>query len=308
MARTPNKKKRHILRNILLGLVIIIVGLVGYMFIEANVVHLEYADVQLEDLPDAFEGTKILFLTDLHIDELNTPERVYLLVEQLSALEPDMIVLGGDYTSHTMKDMLQIRAGMTSYNQAKENESRRRDQFFIMMGNLNPPLGMYAVPGNHDEDVGSLQESTALGNVQLLSNQRIVLEKDGEKLYLVGLDDWTMGRNRIAQMADKVRGEDCVILLSHNPDVLPIVSNQPASDGKQWADLMLSGHTHGGQIRPFGILLYSSSSYGERYRTGWIRESGTELLVSNGVGTTGAPFRLMAPAQAHLITLHTVQD
>lgn len=305
---TEKNKRRgrrgRIVRWTLLALVILMLGTVVRMSVEASVVHLLYADVQLSDLPRAFEGFKILFVSDLHLDALHSSSRVYSLMRQLSQLEPDLILMGGDYSSFGLDSMLKYRTKMSSYTQEKKRETTRVDQFFLLMDNIQPPYGKYGVAGNHDQGTEKLEESMALGHVTLLRNQIAEIKKDGEKLVLVGMDDWWSGERRVAQLAEMVRGRDCVILLSHNPDSLPTVSNQPASDGLQWADLMLSGHTHGGQVRPFGLDIRSVSEYGTRYRTGWISESATELLVSNGVGTTGVPFRMNAPAQAHLLTLH----
>ena len=101
-----------------------------------------------------------------------------------------------------------------------------------------------------------------------------------------------------------MRGRDCVILLSHNPDALPVVAANSSSDGAPWADLILAGHTHGGQIAPFGRGLFKSSIYGDRYRSGWYEDAGLLMMVSNGVGDYMVPMRLGAPPQAHFITLY----
>ncbi len=296
------QKRRRWLRIALLSVVLACVSVLGWMSIEARVLHLEYVDLQLADLPQPFEGTKILYVSDLHIDWLNQPERVYAMMESLNQLSPDLVLLGGDYTSFGLNHDLQMVARINTYESAKQQEATLRDRFFLLMKNFAPPLGKYAVAGNHDAFTDGLRQSMALGGVTLLQNEVAVVEKDREKLYLVGLDDWTTGVQKVSELAAQVRGRDLVIALSHNPDALPQVSNHPAKDGKQWADLMLSGHTHGGQVRPLGITIINMSGYG--YLTGWRLESGTELLVSNGVGTTGLPLRLGAPAQAHLITLH----
>jgi predicted MPP superfamily phosphohydrolase len=123
-------------------------------------------------------------------------------------------------------------------------------------------------------------------------------------LVVSGLDDWRAGEQEIEKIASAVRGSDFVILLSHNPDALPSVISQPSADGQPWADLVLSGHTHGGQIAPFGHGLVSASIYGKRYLSGWYEDGNSMLLVSNGVGDYILPLRLGASPQAHLITLY----
>jgi predicted MPP superfamily phosphohydrolase len=146
--------------------------------------------------------------------------------------------------------------------------------------------------------------AAALGGATILKNGGKVLSRGGEKLIVAGLDDWKAGQQDIPKVASAVRGGDCVLLLSHNPDALPSVAGQLSSDEKPWADLTLAGHTHGGQIALFGHGLFTSSIYGQRYLSGWYEEHGAMMLVSNGVGGYMAPLRLGAPPEAHLITLY----
>ena len=94
-----------------------------------------------------------------------------------------------------------------------------------------------------------------------------------------------------------------MIVLSHSPDACPAIIASEAADGGKWADLVLSGHTHGGQIRLPGWTPRIPSSYGKTYLSGWVQENAHTLLVSNGVGCATVNRRWGAPAQAHLITL-----
>ncbi len=278
--------------------------LAGYMALEAGVVRVEYADVYLADLPEAFSGTKILFLSDLHVCNLCSPEKAAALVNQLQALKPDLLLLGGDYSSLDAVDYIRALTGSTPFAKAKTALSARRDQFFLMIRSFEAPLGKYAVPGNHDYELRDLDKAAELGGLTLLRNSGKVLSRDGRKVIIAGLDDWKVGEQDVEKIASAVRGSDCVILISHNPDALPSVLSQPSSDEKPWADLMLSGHTHGGQMALFGRGLFSHSIYGNRYLSGWYAEGGSLLLVSNGVGDYMLPMRLGAPPQAQLITLY----
>ncbi len=90
-----------------------------------------------------------------------------------------------------------------------------------------------------------------------------------------------------------------MIYTPHSPDILPSALKQGHFDFA----LVLTGHTHGGQVAPFGHTIHSSSRYGDRYRSGWIEEGGKQIFISNGVGTSLLPVRLGAPAQIHRITL-----
>ncbi len=274
------------------------------MGVEANVVRIEYADVYLSDLPEAFEGTRMLFLADLHIGNLCPPEKAAALVNELQALKPDILLLGGDYSALDAVDYARALTGRVSLSAAKRALSARRDRFFLMIRSFEAPLGKYAVAGNHDYELEDLGAAAALGGLTLMQNGGKVLKRGEGRLVLAGLDDWRAGEQDVAGVASAVRGGDCVILLSHNPDALPSVAGQLSSDGARWADLILAGHTHGGQIAPFGFGLFSGSIYGRRYLSGWYEDRAQVMLVSNGVGAYMLPLRLGAPPQVHLLTLY----
>lgn len=272
------------------------------MILEAMVIRLRFVDVYLDDLPAEFNGTTVLFMTDLHMDPLNSPERAYRVMEQLSRLNPDMILLGGDYASAGLFEAIGEEDAQSRIRARKEEDLGR---FFSWMKGLNPPLGKYAVAGEHDVELEELQGILALGDVRLLKNECVRVERNGASLVVMGLDDWIAGEQNPGAPAAQVVQGDCVVALSHNPDAFPAMILKSAAGGGSAVDLMLSGHTHGGQITLFGIRpIYTYSTYGNRYAGGWIREGGPHLLVSCGVGTTLMPLRLGATAEAHLITLY----
>ena len=278
--------------------------LFGYMALEGDVVRIRYADVTLADLPEAFNGTRVLFLSDIHLGNFTSPEKSAALIAQLQSLNPDILLLGGDYSSLDALDYARSLTGETTLSEAKRALTVKRDQFFLMIRDFEAPLGKYMVPGNHDYELKDLDKAAALGKLTLLKNSGKVLSRGEAKLIVAGLDDWRSGEQDVAKVAGAVRGRDCVLLLCHNPDALPSVVGQPCRDDALWADLTLAGHTHGGQIALFGHGLFTSSIYGDRYLSGWYEEHGSLMLVSNGVGGYLAPLRLGAPPQAHLITLY----
>ena len=302
-ALNPERKKKRGWRAVAFMLAALLL-LTGYMALEANTVRVEYADVYLSDLPEVFNGTRILFLSDIHVDNFCPPEKAAALVNELGSLKPDLLLLGGDYSALDALDYARALTGAASIDQAKEALAAKRDQFFLMIRSFDAKLGKYAVAGNHDYELKHLKEAVALGGVKLLRNARKVIKKNGKKLIIAGLDDWRTGTQNVRAISREVRGKDCVILLSHNPDALPSVIAEPASGGALWADLTLAGHTHGGQAAAFGWSPFSNSIYGTRYLSGWYEDSGALMLVSNGVGTTALPLRLGAPPRAHVITLY----
>lgn len=304
-AKKQTSPAKHTLLKILTLLALCMALLIGYMAVEAAIVRVEYADVYLNDLPAEFDGTRILFLSDLHVDHFNSSERAAELVNRLQTLAPDLLLLGGDYSSTDISTPLLTGLHLSTPQQLRDQEQTWRDRFFLLIQQFDAPLGKYGVRGNHDVELDALREAMLLGDVTLLQNQAVEIHKDGATLLLVGLDDWAAGEQAPRALAQQVNSSDCALVLSHNPDALPSLNNQPARDGGAWVDLMLSGHTHGGQITLFGYKpLLLNSIYGERYWRGWISENRAHLLVSNGVGATFVPLRLGAPPQAHLITLH----
>lgn len=275
-----------------------------WMAAESHIVRVESADVYLSDLPAAFDGTSVLFVSDALVGNFCPPEKAAALVNQLQALKPDLLLMGGDYGALDGADYLRALVGQTPLSEARNNLSARRNQFFLMLRQFEAPLGKYAVAGDQDYLMSDIDQAAALGGFTLLKNSGKTLIRGAGRLIIAGLDDWKKGEQDTSAIASAAGGDDCVILLSHNPDALPSAADQPSADGTRWIDLMLSGHTLGGQFAPFGRGLATGSIYGDRYRSGWYEDKGALLLVSNGVGARLFPLRLGAPPQAHFITLY----
>lgn len=267
---------------------------------ESRIVRLVMTDVSFRDLPPEFDGTTILFVSDLHIDWYSSADDTMNLMRVLHGVKPDLLLMGGDYTHSS------LIGGASA-------QLSRRERFFDLMAEFDAPLGKYAVAGNHDVSLDaqarvSLSDAMRVGGVTLLRNEIVRIRKGNASIALVGMDDWSKGERDPEGLAGQIASGEFAIVLCHNPDALPRLSVQQASNGGQWIDLMLSGHTHGGQITLFGLLtLYNPSIYGDRFLTGWREENGVRLLVSNGVGSVLAPLRLFAPAQAHLLTLRRAE-
>jgi predicted MPP superfamily phosphohydrolase len=236
-------------------------------------------------VPAAFDGTRLALVTDIHHGPYYSREQVAGLVRLVDDLAPDLVLLGGDY-SYTS----------TSYEAPA----------FAELARLEAPLGLFAVLGNHDygapdsEDPGpgSAVEAATGAGITLLRNQAVWLEKDGQRLRLGGVEDYQVGEPDLAPVVAGTDADDFVILLSHNPDY----SEGLPADA---ADLVLSGHTHGGQVTLFESWApYVPSDYGQKYRTGIVENGLTTVIISNGIGTsTSLPIRVFAPAQLVIVTL-----
>lgn len=199
-------------------------------------------------------------------------------VEATNALGADLILLGGDLVDQFYGGELE---GVPE-----------------LLATLKSRLGTYAVLGNHDRtryrNLQPLKDAYEEAGVRLLINEGVSVRDD---LYLAGIDDWRTGYPEPGRaLAGAPTGSGAArLLLTHNPDAIP---DLPAG-----LDLVLAGHTHGGQVRlPVVGPLATSSEYGRRFVEGWV-EAPMPAFVSRGLGVTLLPFRLLCPAELVLLSL-----
>ncbi len=232
------------------------------------------------DVPEEFDGARVVFLADVHTGPFFSRERTAELVDAVNALEPDVILLGGDYVGG--------RVGAAP-------------DFYAEAARFEAPLGVYAVLGNHDVWEGADEARAGLdeAGIGLLDNDSISLELDGASIRLAGVQDLYTGESDVETAGTGIEADEFAILVSHNPDVFP---NGIAATPGMW-DLALAGHTHGGQIALGEVKPVVTSMYGDRFSGGWTTEEGTPILVTRGVGTVTVPVRIGATPEVHVITL-----
>jgi predicted MPP superfamily phosphohydrolase len=225
------------------------------------------------------------------MDEFTEPIFLEHAVKVVNDLNPDFIFLTGDYVSNGIAP---IKFAVGAAWQCAD-----------ILRNLKCPQ-RYAILGNHDVGVDRHQVQAALedNGIPVLVNAITPLERDGGRIWLSGLDDCGGdGRPKLDQaIPEQIRGiaEEPVILLCHEPDFADrVVGRQYAKD----VALMLSGHSHGGQVRlPFiGPLILPP--LGQKYVEGWYRFGNMQLYVNRGLGTIGVPFRFNCPPEIGVITL-----
>lgn len=223
-------------------------------------------DVFLRDLPERFEGFRITQLTDVHhsrIVGLGEVQRVVGLAQQT---RPDMFVLTGDYT--------------TSYRRFIEPCAEA-------LSTLNAPEGVWAVLGNHDHYTDPELTTRALENnhISVLANTNTRIKRGPDSIQLAGIDDWTWNATDWQRAFAGIEKRLPTILLSHQPTVLDFAETRDVG-------LILSGHTHGGQIDL--PLLGAPARFATRdlkYAQGLFRQGETQLYVSSGTGVIGLPIR-----------------
>lgn len=266
---------------LLVGVVLALV-FVGYSLVEARLMRIVADEIASPNLPRELDGTRLVFVADIHAGPFFRHRSMERLVEKVNALEPDVLVLGGDYVGG------RFDGAEVFYPAARGFEAR---------------LGKVAVLGNHDvwEGDDEAREGLAEAGFRVLDNESVTLESPGGgTLTVAGVEDLYTGRPDAARAAQGIDRDDFAVLVSHNPDVF---ASQLGSTADTW-DLALAGHTHAGQVTFFGIAaLFIPSSYGQRYRSGWATEHGVPILVSNGVGSVTLPLRTFARPEIHVITL-----
>jgi hypothetical protein len=239
------------------------------------------------DLPTAFDGVRVAFVSDIHHGPFYSQGQVGRLVDLVNGLGADLVLLGGDY----------VYAG-TKYEST----------CFAELARLSAPLGRYAVLGNHDygrpdsadPGPGKAIAAAAEAGIPLLRNQGVWLQKDGQRIRLGGVADYKASTSDLDPVVEGTSESDFVLLISHHPDF-----SEDLPEGA--VDLVLAGHTHGGQFTVFGVWAPRvPSAYGQKYRTGRVDNEVTTVIVSNGVGTsTPLPVRVYAPAQVVVVTLRS---
>jgi predicted MPP superfamily phosphohydrolase len=259
-------------------------GLV-YPFLEAKWCRIVRQTIAVPNLHAAFRGTRIALLTDIHHGPFVPLCYIQHVVAMANSLEPDLTLLAGDYVH-----------GHHSYVAPGINE----------LGKLRAKLGRFAVRGNHDNhsyhgDHANLlnYSSAALAEAGLsdLNNSGVWLERPGARLRICGVGDlWTDRQDPGAALGDAT-DRDAVVMLSHNPDFAETLLDQRVG-------LILSGHTHGGQIVVPGLgAPIVPSRYGQKYLYGRVQGPSCQVFVSRGVGTISPPVRFVCRPEVVLITL-----
>jgi predicted MPP superfamily phosphohydrolase len=233
----------------------------------------------LERWPGALAGLRVAVISDLHAGAPHVDaERLRRLVRAVNRRAPDLVVLLGDFVDPDVHGGSPLRAETVAG----------------ALGDLRARLGTFAVLGNHDWRNGGERVAWVLRAAGVT-----VLENDAAPagpLTVVGLADARERRPDVAGALAGVPGDTPVIVLSHDPDLFPLIPDRVA--------LTLSGHTHGGQVAvPWLRRPLIPSRFGERYARGHVVEDRRHLYVTSGVGTTGWPVRLLAPSEAVILAL-----
>jgi len=256
-------------------------ALAGGAFLQTRRVRHERVDLHFENLPAAFDGYTVLHLSDLHFGPANRHKTVRL--QALNTLPPDLCVVTGD--------LIETDAAIVPCVEA--------------LGGLQGRDGTFCVLGNHDyyryslrdafskKDVTDKPNNTELlvrglrqNGVRVLRNQAVEIRRNGQSIWLAGVDDPVTGKDDASAARRSIPPDAFTILLAHTPDVL-----KGLSCGSE--TLVLSGHTHGGQVvLPILGPILNHSKLQPGFVSGTMRQGNTLLVVSNGLGVNRFfPFR-----------------
>jgi predicted MPP superfamily phosphohydrolase len=253
----------------------------GYGFWEASSVRVDRRTITIPNLPEPFVGKTVAVLADLHLGPHVSIGFIRKVIRMANALKPDLFALVGDYGHRGGQAHVQLVPCLEA------------------LAELSAPLGVFAVPGNHDmRDGGQLYRDTVAGTpITDLTNSSAAVTCEGERLWLAGVDDLWWGRPNVAQALELVPPRSAVVLLCHNPDFM---EEQPDSR----VGLALCGHTHGGQVYlPVVGAPWTPTKYGDKYRHGLVQGPASQVFVSRGLGESGVPLRIGSPPEINLITL-----
>jgi uncharacterized protein len=262
--------------------------------IERHYIDVSHHVAAIQGLPTAFEGARIAQLSDIHLDQFTEPLFLEHAVKVVNDLNLDYVFLTGDF----------VTDGVTS----RHFTMGAAWQCANILRHLKCPQ-RYAVLGNHDVLIGSKVVQTALNDngIPVLVNTSTPLERAGGRIWLAGLDDAAESHPRIdLAIPEHIRGiaEEPVILLCHEPDFADKILEKPAG---QSVSLMLSGHTHGGQVRVPLVGPINLPPLGRKYVEGWFRFGKMQLYVNRGLGTVGVPFRFNCPPEISIFTLRRAE-
>jgi predicted MPP superfamily phosphohydrolase len=235
-------------------------------------------DVTIPGLPREFDGYRVAQLSDLHIGGFTPPSWGDGWIKRSNAAAPNLVVVTGDLVS----------SGVTFH-----------DDIARMIGDLRAEDGVYVTMGNHDYfgDGGPLVTLLRSKGAVVLRNEGTTLTRGSATLFVAGVDDtWTRRANLDRALEGRAPGV-VTLLLAHDPALFPAAV-------KQGISLVLSGHTHGGQVAlPFFAKVVSLGKLAHRFHLGLYRDGNSTLYVHPGLGTTGPPIRVGVAPEIAILTL-----
>lgn len=255
-------------------------------YVSVNRINIVNQQIISAKIPDECNNMKIAFISDLHYNSFMNKERFQKMIDKINLANPDIILFGGDLFDSPESNPV-------------DNETR--EELITLLKSLQAPYGKFAVLGEEDQENQDIKDSMYnifyYADFELLDNTNVLLHSDGiHSINLVGIDSLLGGTPDITQAMSNVDTSNFTIVLTHAPD---LVSQLPLNG----IDLVLSGHSHAGQISLplFGPLVGKPGA--KKYTHGSYEINTTELIVNNGLGTENFDIRIFAPPQCIMLRL-----
>jgi predicted MPP superfamily phosphohydrolase len=280
MSQEWNKR----IRFALLALLILILSCGVWAFlIEPNRLTVHSETIQIDNWAQELSGLRIAVISDIHTGAPFINDRkLQQIVSTTNALNPDLIVLLGDYMSPNSWHSHRVEPEVTA----------------AAMKNLKAPLGVYSILGNHDwwyngERVRGAFEQNG---IKVLEEEVAEVKWKDKSFWLAGLADLMTRRQHVNETIAKAPAGSTIIALAHNPDIFPRLP--------QTVPLLLAAHTHGGQVNiPLIGTPIVPSRYGSKYTAGLVFENGHQMFVTTGIGTSILPVRFRVPPEIVIVTV-----
>ena len=263
------------------ALILLLTGLFLYArFVEPRWLQVTRVPLRLPQLPQAFDGMRIAQISDLHLGGWLRPARMQAWLARVNALQPDLVLISGDFVEETAR--------------------QETEELLATLRTLQAPV--LAVPGNHDHRRGVERVCQALtaNGVRVLRNEVHTLQRGDAELHVAGLGDQAWGDDDLDVLLERLPPSGPAILLAHEPDVADL-----AGPTERFA-LQLSGHTHGGQVRPpllaRPLIL---PSWGQHYTGGLARAGSMPVYTNRGLGMIRPWFRFNCRPEVTLLELQS---
>ena len=227
---------------------------------------------------------KIAYISDIHYNHFMNKDRLEKMIEKINNNKPDIILFGGDVFDKPSKYPI---------------DEKTENEIIELLQSLHAEYGKFAVLGEEDYDpqVNDIHQILFKGDFEVLTNKQIFITKDGKNMInLIGIDSLVGGNPDIESSFANVDTNLFTIVLTHAPD---IISQLPTNE----IDLVLAGHSHGGQINIPFIGSLTKVEGAKNYSQGDYYINQTQLIVSNGLGTTETDIRIFADPECHMIRI-----
>src|SRR6266850_2002430 len=283
-AKSAPRWPRKIIRSTALFLLLLLLGVgVWSFFIEPNRLVIHQEAIQIDNWPKELSGLRVAVIADIHTGApFINDNKLREIVARTNQLNPDLVVLLGDYMSPNSWHSHRVEPEVTAAG----------------LKDLRAPLGVYTILGNHDwwYNGEKVRRAFEQNGIKVLEEEVAEVKWKDKSFWLAGLADLMTRRQHVDETIAKAPAGSTIIALAHNPDIFPRLP--------QTVPLLLAAHTHGGQVNiPLIGTPIVPSRFGSKYTAGHIFENGHHMFVTTGIGTSILPIRFRVPPEIVVLTV-----